>query len=221
MNTLKLFISKTLKSNIVIACAMLFSFLILSARIALTKTGYFLFLLWNIFLALIPYLITMHLSEKKRTRKIVVLISFGIWLLFLPNAPYILTDLFHLKRSQWSIIWLDTLVISSFAITGMLLYYYSLAVMLELIKKSFNFKYENILGFIICTLSAFGIYLGRFLRYNSWEVLSNPNILFFDIYKMITQPLTHQDVWLFTTCFGLFLSIGFYVFKHLTKLNSN
>lgn len=217
MNILNFSISKIIKSNVAIIVSLLFSFLILSARIAITKTGYFLFLVWNIFLAIIPFLITMHLSNKKRTSKFILYFMFLIWLLFLPNAPYIITDLFHLKRSTYHLIWLDTLVITSFAFTGMLLFYFSLAEMLTHLKQHYSLKYENITVCIICVLSAFGIYLGRFLRYNSWEILSNPEHLFIDVFKILLQPKIHIEAWIFTILFSVFLMLGYFIFKQLGK----
>ncbi|WP_432416500.1 DUF1361 domain-containing protein [Flavivirga aquatica] len=65
----------------------------------------------------------------------------------------------------------------------------------------------------IILLTAFGIYLGRFLRYNSWEVIQNPSNLFNDILSIIIHPNKHYEAWLFTILFGISLNIGFWVFN--------
>lgn len=220
MKTINYFFSKKLYHSFSIASIMLLSFLLLSARIAITKTSYFLFLVWNIFLAIIPYLITMYAFKNKSISKILLIFAFLVWFAFLPNAPYIITDLYHLKSSTYRLIWLDTLVITSFAITGMLLFYKSLTIMLELIKTHFNFKYEKLLAICICFLSAFGIYIGRFMRYNSWDILNNPKSLFIDVFNILLKPKSHTDAWLFTICFGLFLSIVYWTYTVSSKLKT-
>ena len=118
-------ILKKEQSVSIVLMLMLFSFTILFIRISITKTWYYLFLVWNIFLAIIPYLITMYLLDKKKLNKIGFGFVFLIWLAFLPNAPYIITDLYHLSRSTFQNIWIDTLVFSTFAITGMFVFYFS------------------------------------------------------------------------------------------------
>jgi uncharacterized membrane protein len=64
-------------------------------------------------------------------------------------------------------------------------------------------------------LCGFGVYLGRFLRYNSWEIISNPNILISDIIEILISPFQNSDAWLFTLGFGGFLIVGYWVFKNL------
>lgn len=138
---------------------------------------------------------------------------FGIWLLFLPNAPYIITDLLHLKISVAHLLWLDILVIMSFALNGLILFYLSLLDMKKLLTTFINKKRVSFLMIGILFLSGFGVYLGRFLRYNSWEILSNPKLLLVDIINIAINPFTHQEAWLFTILFGTFLSVGYFAFK--------
>ena len=218
MNIIKIIFPRKEQSASIVFLLMLFSFAILFIRISITKTLYYSFLVWNVFLAVIPYIITMYLSDKKKLNKINFAIFFAVWLAFLPNAPYIITDLFHLSRSTFNNIWIDTLVISTFAITGMLLFYFSLFQMKNLLIEFLSRKKSEAIIITTIFLSAFGIYIGRFLRYNSWEILSDPLQLFSDIINMVIYPIENKDVWLFTICFGLFLWIGFYAIKHLTKV---
>ncbi|WP_052158275.1 DUF1361 domain-containing protein [Lacinutrix jangbogonensis] len=212
---------KSEQSIPIIFLLMLFSFGLLFIRISITKTLYYLFLVWNVFLAIIPYVITMYLSETKKTYKISFFFIFAIWLAFLPNAPYIITDLFHLSKSSFKNIWIDTLVISAFAITGMLLFYFSLFQMKRALLDFFNQKIAKTLIITTIYLSAFGVYIGRFLRYNSWEILSDPLQLFRAIFDMVLHPTTNKEVWLFTVSFGLFLQLGYSIFKRLNTKNQN
>ncbi|WP_299890706.1 DUF1361 domain-containing protein [uncultured Lacinutrix sp.] len=211
MNLIKSTIPKHNKSLIVISLLLLMSFSILSIRVVITKTTNYFFLIWNVFLACIPYLITIHLSNKKNLNKIGFVLLFASWLAFLPNAPYIITDLFHLKRSAYNIIWIDTLLITSFAATGILLFYFSLNLMKALLLDFFNKKVSEIIIIVTIFLSAFGVYIGRFLRYNSWEILSHPMPLIEDVFNMIYHPIVSIEVWLFTLAFGLFLVAGYYI----------
>ena len=208
-------ILKKEQSVSIVLMLMLFSFTILFIRISITKTWYYLFLVWNIFLAIIPYLITMYLLDKKKLNKIGFGLVFLIWLAFLPNAPYIITDLYHLSRSTVQNIWIDTLVISTFAITGMFVFYFSLFQMKNLLLVYFNRKTAHAIIIITIFLSAFGVYIGRFFRYNSWEILSKPFQIFKAIFHMITQPIINQEVWLFTFSLSLFLWLGYFVFNKL------
>lgn len=105
----------------------------------------------------------------------------------------------------------------SFALTGLAFFYSSLLDMEELISKVLKQKYANIISFSVVFLSAFGIYLGRFLRYNSWEILSQPSLIVSDILDIVIRPFQNYEALLFTFCFGCFLTIGFRVFKLVKK----
>lgn len=197
-----------------LASALVMSSLLLVFRIKLNKSFFYLFLVWNVILAIIPYAITLYLSATKLT-KFKLGFWFCVWLLFLPNAPYILTDLLHLRVSNTHFMWLDILVILSFAATGILLFYLSLNDMKNLLKQYFKKAYIKKSITLIIFLSSFGVYLGRFLRYNSWEILSQPQNLFSDVLNMVLHPFKNSEVWLFTFGFGLFLLVGYWMFNRL------
>ena len=212
MKTLKTLIINKYETLSMLFSALIMSFILLMVRIKLNKSFFYLFLVWNIFLAIIPYVITVYLSRIK-LNKIKLGFGFCVWLLFLPNAPYIITDLLHLRVSTTHILWLDILVISSFAITGMLLFFLSLNEMKALIKLHFNKFPAGVIITTVILLCGFGVYLGRFLRYNSWEILSNPQQLLLDVIEMLIHPFEHSEVWLFTFGFGGFLFIIFRIFN--------
>ena len=218
MKTIKtLLINKFETLSLIIASIIMSAFLLVF-RIKLNKSFSFLFLIWNLILAIIPYIITMYLSTSKLS-KAKLGFWFCIWLLFLPNSPYIITDLLHIRISESSFLWLDILMILSFALSGVFLFFLSLNQMKQLL--SIYFKKIPVDFFIssIIFLSAFGVYLGRYLRYNSWEVLSNPQHLSIDILNMFLHPITNKGIWLFTFGFGIFLFIGFKMFNKIKKEN--
>ncbi len=194
---------------------MTLSIVFLMIRMKITHSFFYLFLVWNLFLAVIPFAITTYLLSNPKLNKLGLLVWFGAWLLFLPNAPYILTDLLHLKVSDSHLLWLDILVIISFALNGLLLFYLSLSDMKAILGTFINKKKANPIITIILFLCGFGVYLGRFLRYNSWEILSSPKYLLIDITNIALKPSAHQEAWLFTMLFGLFLSVGYWAFKQI------
>ena len=108
-----------------------------------TQTGYYLFLLWNLFLALVP-LIASALLRRVAARNASDLTQFALlalWLLFLPNAPYILTDLVHLNPDGSRLYWYDLGMVLSCAGTGLLLGYASLFDVHELFERRFGQRF--------------------------------------------------------------------------------
>lgn len=217
METIKTLIQSKFKDLMLITIALCFSTFALMLRVKLSKSFFYLFLVWNIFLAIIPYTITIYLSSKPRINKFKLGIWFLGWLAFLPNAPYIITDLIHLRFGNHPLLWLDILVVLSFALAGLLLFYLSLLDMQKIMTTKFSNIPTRTITFGILFLCGFGVYLGRFLRYNSWEIISNPKILMSDIIHIILSPFQHSEAWLFTICFGGFLVVGYWIFKTFTN----
>lgn len=217
MYTIKQFIFNQFKLYSVLVISLIFSVFLLMVRIKLNHSFFYLFLIWNLFLAIIPFVITSYLTIQPNIKKMKLILWFGIWLLFLPNAPYIITDLMHLRLNPDSYLWLDILVVTSFACNGLLLFYLSVLDMKNILKTYIKKPVNDILLITLLFLSSFGVYLGRFLRYNSWEILSNPKYLILDIFNIALQPITYREAWLFTFLFGIFLNIGFWMFTQLYK----
>lgn len=190
-----------------------FSLFILMIRMKLTHSYYYLFLVWNLFLAFIPFAISTYLSFQQKLNSVILIAISIVWLLFLPNAPYIITDLFHLQSSHPNRIWLDVLTISAFAVTGMYFFYQSLLSMETVFKKKFGKTTSTYITPILIVLVAFGVYLGRYLRFNSWEILCQPLYIFESITSIIFNPKMHYNAWLFTALFALFLAVFYYAFK--------
>jgi uncharacterized membrane protein len=124
MYTIKQFIFKQYRLYSIVTISLIFSVFLLMVRIKLNHSFFYLFLIWNVFLATIPFVITSYLTMQPNIKKMKLILWFGTWLLFLPNAPYIITDLIHLRLNPDSYLWLDILVVTSFACNGLLLFYY-------------------------------------------------------------------------------------------------
>ncbi|MBC3757434.1 DUF1361 domain-containing protein [Hyunsoonleella sp. SJ7] len=217
MNNIKHLITTRFKIFAILTACMTFSIILLMIRMKLTHSFFYLFLVWNLFLAVIPFAITSYLSSIPKLNKLWFVFWFGVWLLFLPNAPYIVTDLIHLRLSQTGLLWLDILTVMSFAFSGLLLFYLSFSDMLAILRTHLRKHVVTFLAPTLLFLSAFGIYLGRFLRYNSWEIIQHPTSLFNDIFQIILNPSQHVEPWFFTLIFGTFLNLGFWVFQSLNE----
>jgi len=181
----------------------------IAARVWYTGTRGFAFLLWNLLLAWIPLVAAVALYDRDRRGRggVAGLLALGgIWLLFYPNAPYIVTDLIHLVEHPSALLWFDLVLIATCAWTGLLLGFVSLSLVQSVVRR----RTSPIIGwsFVVGAtgLAAFGIYLGRFLRWNSWDVLTDPHRLFYDIWDRIVNPLSHTQtiaVWLVLSGFLL------------------
>lgn len=182
-------------------------------RVKLTASIYLIFLVWNLFLAVVPFLLTSYLKTINLfENKLKTLLLLSIWLLFLPNSFYIITDFVHLSLSNSYTLWYDLLLISSYASLGFLLGIISLKDIEELLSHKLNTLISSFLVFGISILSGFGIYLGRILRYNSWDILKNPIELFTDLWNIFftTKSLG------FSILYGCFIYFIFRISKYFS-----
>jgi uncharacterized membrane protein len=184
---------------------------LLALRIARSNSFLFSFLVWNLFLAAVPFAASLIIEALDAYRHVRPLqwTCFAVCLLFLPNAPYIITDLIHLGVRPPIPLWYDVLMLLSCAGAGLLLGYASVMTVHRIVTK----HYGTVIGWIIALgalfLSAFGIYLGRFLRWNSWELLTDPLPLFNDIAARIMNPLQYPRTFAVTGLFGIALCVGY------------
>jgi len=194
----------------------------LSLAMSLGRYGYvgnmrYLFLNWNLFLAWIPlflgFLIYLRFQATKRLSHLLVVASL-VWLLFFPNTSYVLTDLIHLRQKDLVPIWFDLIMILSFSVTSLYLGIISLLWMQEIITIVKGKIWGWIFSIVILSLSSFGVYLGRFERWNSWDILTSPQGIFLDIFERIKNPLTHPGTIGFTVSFFIF-SFLIYVFTYI------
>ncbi len=188
-------------------------------RISYTGTKIFMFLNWNLFLALIPWLLTSFVitHPKIRKKKFTIFILMMFWLLFFPNAPYILTDLFHLRFIQSMPIWFDMILILSFAWTGLLSGLLSLWDIEKILRQFMNRVFVTIISASLLFLGSFGIYIGRYLRWNSWDIISEPFRLIYDIGDRFINPFNHPRTWGMTIFLGIFLNMIYWSFRLIRK----
>lgn len=201
--------------------ASVFAVMLLLLRILLTERTTYAFLLWNLFLAWIPLVCAWMVGHVKRfpSRWKLVWIPAFLWLLFFPNSPYILTDLGHLARiSEWATAPLgyDVVMLLSFALNGLFLGFVSLFIMERIWKEYLPSRVAMAISIFCLFLAGFGMYLGRFLRWNSWDLFHQPWIIIRDALIPALYPLSHLRTWGFTFLYASFL-IAIYLVIHASR----
>ena len=173
----------------------IFSVALVAVRALYSGELLFTFLLWNLFLAWIPLLFAWLAAEAAvlpgmRKRPLAALAVTVPWLLFFPNAPYILTDLLHLRARAPVPLWYDLILLLTFALLGLFLGFVSLRMMQDVINGYFGFAAGWLFALAALGAGGLGIYIGRFLRWNSWDLLTRPLPLMGDIWTSLGQPRT-------------------------------
>lgn len=188
-------------------------------RFIYTDTKVFLFLNWNLFLAFIPWAVTSItiLKPSIQRYKVTIIILLAVWLLFFPNAPYILTDLFHLRLKSSMPKWFDLILILSFAWTGLVFGFLSLWDIEKILTKSLSQIWISIISVSLLFVGSFGIYLGRYLRWNSWDIIGEPFNLLYDITDRLINPFDHPRTWGVTIFMGIFLNMIYWTFRMVKK----
>lgn len=191
---------------------------LLFIRFFLTIRLTYAFLLWNLFLAWIPLVcawLVSHTTRPLSAWKLVWIPAF-LWLLFFPNSPYILTDLGHLARlSEWTLapLGFDVVMILSFTLSGLFVGFVSLFVMEEVWRQHLKARTATGLSILSLILAGFGMYLGRFLRWNSWDLFHRPGMLAQDLVVRFADPLSHPRTWGFTALYSGFLLVIYFTVR--------
>ena len=200
--------------------SVIFSCLLFLLRVMATGSLSYLFLPWNLFLAFVPYAIVLWLQNnisvlESRSKLSGVLF---IWILFFPNSFYIITDLFHLGNFHSAPMWFDLLMIYSFAWNGIVLGIISLRKLEMILGTAWGKVFSVLIVFVMMILAAFGIYIGRYLRFNSWDVVSDPFSLVSNIASLVINPLDNGYVWAMTLGYAIFLTLVYFTIKQLSEL---
>lgn len=198
--------------------SVLFTFVLTATRYLYTSDPVYLFYPWNLFLAVLPMYFSRQLQGLKRLR-LKALLLLGCWLLFLPNAPYLVTDLFHFEQRKSMPYWYDLILVVSGAWNGLMLGMVSLMQAERFLSRHINRKLILPFIMLLIVLCSYGIYLGRYNRYNSWDVVTTPLTVFHTIFSHCTSPVNHKSVWLFTFAFSAMLGIVYFTIRRLAFIN--
>jgi uncharacterized membrane protein len=222
-------IRRYLPLTLALGAASLGCLLMIALRMLFTGSVRYRFLLWNLFLAWIPYGLAMLLcwistrgGVARRMKPLTVVLGLA-WLFFYPNAPYILTDFIHVVLNppqgdpfpplitENALLWYDIILNSSFAFIGHMIGLISLLVL----HRTIDARAGSLRGWgfavAAIALGGYGIYIGRFERLNSWEVLSDP----LDTLRVMVFNLFNLKALLFSLCFAFFIFLTYLVVHSL------
>jgi uncharacterized membrane protein len=203
-----------------LACAICIG--LVFARVAYSDSGDHLGLIWNLFLAWIPFILAYFAhaaSWRKPLLYLIIPFTALLWLIFFPNAPYMLTDLQDLARKASDApLWYDVIIVVWCSWTGMLLGVISLYLMQDIIIRNFGRRVGWAFVFLISALSSFGVYIGRFVRLNSWDILQNPAETTQEILGIVIDPSRRLAAFtLLYTIFFLFVFLLLYSFSRMLR----
>jgi uncharacterized membrane protein len=196
-------------------CAVLGISFLFARRYISGESGY-VFLIKNLFLAWLPYLLSVATTRATPRRTIIAL--WLAWLAMFPNAPYIVTDLVHWRwRPSPMPWWFDLGTILTFALGGWFAGIASLRIMHEQVRRAAGATLGWLFVVIVSGLTGFGIYLGRFERWNSWDVLTRPRFIAWQLLRGLASPLSHGTTLGVTFMFGTMVLVTYVMIVSMSR----
>ncbi len=204
------------KRLLVISALLFWCSSLVAVRVERTGSNHYRFLVGNLVLAAVPLMFStlLRIINRRGWPIALQLVCFGLWLLFLPNAPYLLTDLLHLTAPSTGPGWYDVAMLVSCSGTGVLLGYLSLTDVHAFMAQKVGPLFGWSLALSSMALAGFAMYLGRFLRWNSWDVIVNPS-RFIDIAAGLQDPMAHSLSLAVTFTFGTMFVLGYVAIRVL------
>ena len=205
---------------IVLSTLLAFGFLV--GRMIYGESWHYSNLIWNLFLAWIPYFFSLFAAWIDRVfhkKWWLLLPPAALWLIFFPNAPYIVTDFLHLAYRPPIPLWYDIGLLATYAWTGCFLAIASLRTMQYLVGKYLGRFVSWLFVGAVLTLSGFGIYLGRFGRFNSWDLFFQPKDVIKDVLLRLINPFNNLRVFAFTIMFTAFLLVLYLMFSSIRQFD--
>jgi uncharacterized membrane protein len=189
---------------------------LLEIRVRETGSSYYRFLAWNLILAWVPLVIAVvAYARARRGVGPLVWVLLVPWLLFFPNAPYLLTDFIHLDEGP-APLWYDALMLSAFAWTGLMLGFGSLYLVQLILRRAFGAAIAWAAVLAALALASVGVYIGRFIRFNSWDALLHPLRVAEVVREQLASvPLRTAEALVALTTF---LAVGYLVFYSFAGL---
>lgn len=203
-----------------LALASLMSLGLFGAGYARGVSTPYTYMMWNLFLAWLPLVFVMWLVTLLRRKRWSSWEGIGVsllWLGFLPNSFYLVSDFIHLREAAGNTVIFNAVMFMSFALNGLLLGYTSLYLFqTELRKRLPRTSVRNVIALVLL-LCSFAIYLGRDLRWNTWDVLVNPAGILFDISNRFISPWTYPRMFVITGAFFVLLTTVYYIILNIAN----
>jgi len=178
----------------------------------------FWFLNWNLLLAWLPLLFAVWLVRYLRSSSWISWSGAGLtllWLGFLPNSFYLVTDFIHLDYANPTQVLYYVMMLFAFGLTGMLLGFFSLyLVHRELLKRLKTTNAHLWIG-VVLLLCSFAVYLGRYLRWSTWDIVLHPIGVVFDVSDRIINPVAYGQTFQVTALFFILLVGTYFAFWQL------
>ncbi len=178
----------------------------------------FWFLNWNLLLAWLPIGFVLWLVRYLKTGHWdswpAILLTL-LWLVFLPNSFYIISDLMHLNSITTNNPLFFAVMIFSFSFSGLMLGFISLFIMHQQIIKRLPTRVAHTLITVVIFLCSFAVYLGRYLRWSTWDVVLNPAGVLFDVSDRIINPGFYGQTFQVTLLFFVLLGSMYFVLWNL------
>lgn len=180
------------------------------------------YLAWNLFLAWVPLVFAVVVYDGvRRGMRLLPLLAFAaLWLLFFPNAPYLVTDLKYVGEFQDVPLWYDVVLLSTGAWAGLALGFISLYLMHAVARRLWGALNAWLAVAGVIVLSSFGIFLGRFERWNSWDVFTSPGPRAEQLLDGLANPLDYPRALAVTAVFTAFLGSTYLVFYAFARLSN-
>lgn len=206
--------------SLMLVLSTLIGVMILAARIAISRHLRHLYLPWNLALAWMPLLFALAFrwsANRPWRAPWNRWLPFALWLFFLPNAPYLLTDLVHLPEKSYRHYWADLMLILHFAITGLVLGALSLHIVHSEIERRFGWLRGWCFALAVCGLCGAGVYIGRFLRWNSWDILLQPISLAEDLIRSTGSVVHRPSETILVALFGSLTCLAYLMLASLLR----
>jgi uncharacterized membrane protein len=188
----------------------------LAARLVYTRSMVHVFVAPNLVLAWLPFgfsylAVRPGLGQRPSPilERLLRLASCLGWLLFLPNGPYLVTDLLHLRQSQVPLVY-DVIMLFSSALCGLVLGLISVRWMQAAVARRLGVWPSRLFAVLALGCAGFGVYLGRYQRWNSWDALLQPAALARGILPLMAHPVQHWQDWAFMLLFTLLLLLAYW-----------
>jgi uncharacterized membrane protein len=179
------------------------------------------YLVWNLFLAWVPLVLAIRLVNVLRHKlwsSWEGLATSFLWLVFLPNSFYIVSDFIHLQLIGRINILYDTVMFTSFVFTGVILGFSSLYLMHLQLRRRLSVQAAGIWVGITLLICSIAIYMGRDLRWNTWDILVNPGGLLFEISDRARHPAAYPQMLVVITGFFVLLAGIYNLLWHGARL---
>jgi len=184
-------------------------------RTLLTGRLHFIFVITNLALAWFAIIFSWLTVRELKTRRWLswpVLTLTGLWLVFLPNTWYVLTDFIHINPSGDVSELFDIVLFSSLVLPAFILGFTSLYLIHRQLQKRLGDRNSWLIVIFLILLASFAIYLGRDLRWNTWDVIANPEGIIINVSDRVVDPLGHPRALNVTLLFFVLLSVIYWAF---------